>query len=124
MRLQSERRDCGGVRLCACQHGGAILVGKIARDPVRERKDLVCARVNFPEMTARPAARLAVHAHAVLGEELHLQFVQPGVRPQRDGVDTFRGLRALEILRRHVAKRGGESEKFFACGVGRHDCAE
>ena len=65
-----------------------------------------------------------ISAHPVLGEELRLQFVQPCVRPQRYGVDTFRGLRALEILRRRIAKCGGECEEFFACGVGRHGCAE
>ena len=102
--LQRERRDGGGVRLRAFEHGGAILAGKIARDPVREREDLVCACVNFPEVAARPAARLAVHAHAVLGEELRLQFVQPRVRPQGDGMDIVRSLRVFEILRRRIAK--------------------
>ena len=72
------------------------------------------ARVNFPEVAACAAARLAIHAHAMLGEELRFKCVQPRVRAERDGVDILGRLRAFQILRSRIAKYGGESEEFLA----------
>jgi len=101
-----ERERCDGRRVCprAQQHCMAFVGGKTPRDPIRERENLMCAGINFPEVAARPATRLAVHAHLMFCEELRLKFMQPGVCVQRDGVDVVRRLRAFQFLRSRVSK--------------------